>query len=118
MGQRVNIVLFDDIDGAVGEIETFRFGLDGKSYEIDVTRDKAEKAREALELFVKHGREVGKAEGERKSGNTGATKSRIGASQTQIRNWANANGIEVSQAGRLPKSVVDAYDQAHESKVA
>ena len=41
MAQKVNIVLIDDIDGSEA-IETVSFGLDGTSYEIDLSTKNAE----------------------------------------------------------------------------
>lgn len=47
MAQRVHIVLEDDIDGDTAE-ETVRFGLDGSTYEIDLSAKNAAKLRDAL----------------------------------------------------------------------
>ena len=41
MAQRVVVTLFDDIDGSEAA-ETIAFGLDGKSYEIDLNQTNAE----------------------------------------------------------------------------
>ena len=58
MGQRVQIELFDDIDGSTTDVQTLQFGLDGKAYEIDVTKDKVDKVREALAQLVEHARDA------------------------------------------------------------
>ena len=42
MAQRVHIVLEDDVDGSKAD-ETVSFGLDGSSYEIDLSAKNAEK---------------------------------------------------------------------------
>ena len=40
MAQKVKIILVDDLDGGSAD-ETVRFGLDGVSYEIDLSADNA-----------------------------------------------------------------------------
>jgi hypothetical protein len=51
MAKTVIVKLTDDIDGGDAD-ETVYFGLDGKSYEIDVSAGNAAKLREALAPFV------------------------------------------------------------------
>ena len=47
MAQQVNVVLVDDLDGTPAE-ETVTFGLDGISYEIDLTAENAARLRDSL----------------------------------------------------------------------
>jgi hypothetical protein len=47
MAQKVHIVLEDDLDGSAAT-ETVSFGLDGKTYEIDLNDKNAAKLRDAL----------------------------------------------------------------------
>ena len=58
MAQKVHIVLEDDLDGSPAT-ETVSFGLDGKSYEIDLNDKNAGKLRDALAQYVGAGRSVG-----------------------------------------------------------
>ena len=51
MAQRVQVLLVDDIDGAVAA-ETVSFSLDGVSYEIDLTASHAKKMRD--DVLVMH----------------------------------------------------------------
>ena len=55
MAQRVVVTLSDDIDGSEAA-ETIAFGLDGKSYEIDLNQANAKKLRKALAPYVDAGR--------------------------------------------------------------
>ncbi|MGX1491238.1 hypothetical protein RKD41_003497 [Streptomyces tendae] len=55
MAQKVVVTLFDDIDGSEAA-ETIAFGLDGKSYEIDLNEANAKKLRKALAPYVEAGR--------------------------------------------------------------
>ncbi|MBJ7530911.1 MAG: Lsr2 family protein, partial [Nocardioides sp.] len=57
MAQKIHIVLEDDLDGSEAS-ETVTFGLDGTTYEIDLTDEHATELREALAPYVGHARKV------------------------------------------------------------
>ncbi len=113
MAQRVNIVLVDDIDGS-DATQTVAFGLDGASYEIDLSDDNASALREALAPYLGHARKVGRGGGTKRSGRAAAaTGAAGGASAKEIREWARENGHTVPERGRIPADVREAYDAAH-----
>ena len=51
MAQRVSIVLTDDLDESPAA-ETVTFGLDGNTYEIDLSSANAARLRDALKPFM------------------------------------------------------------------
>jgi hypothetical protein len=108
MAQRVNVVLVDDLDGSDAD-ETVTFGIDGTEYEIDLSAGNATKLRDALGLYVGHGRRVG---GRRKRG-PGRTAAKSVATPAEIREWARANGWDVPDRGRVATEVREAYEAAH-----
>lgn len=117
MARRIVHQLVDDIDGTVlevGEGETVLFSLDGVAYEIDLTDDNAAALRAALEPYLSAGRSISSARAV-SSGGGGARKRRRAGQQdySAIREWATANGFTVSERGRVPASVLEAYDAAH-----
>lgn len=105
MAQKVNIIMESDLSGKP-DAETVQFGLDGQEYEIDLTPDEQGKLRDALAKFVGAGRTVSKR-GRRKS----APQS--GPSAKVIREWAQENGYEVPDRGRIPAEVREAYVSAN-----
>jgi hypothetical protein len=107
MAQRVNIVLVDDIDGGEAD-ETVTFGLDGSAYEIDLSSKNAAKFRDALASYVGHARKVGGRRGGRRAAASGN-----GPSAREIREWARANGWNLSDRGRVAAEVRQAYEAAH-----
>lgn len=112
MGQKVHVVMFDDIDGGDAE-ETVAFGLDGTDYEIDLSANNAAGLREALAQYVGSAR---KAKGRRNSSrSTSGRGRRSGGSPApaEIRTWARENGYTLSDRGRVPAEVRDAYLAAH-----
>jgi hypothetical protein len=108
MAQKVHIVLEDDLDGSEAT-ETVSFALDGTSYEIDLNAGNADKLRDALAVYIGHGRKVtgGGRRGARRSAATG------GASAKDVREWARANGYDVPDRGRIPAEVRSAYEAAN-----
>jgi hypothetical protein len=103
------IRLVDDLDGEVAD-ETVEFGVDGKNYEIDLSTANAKKLRDALAEFVAAARRAG---GRRRGGGAPAAASRrpsIDREQNQaIREWARKRGMKVSDRGRIPAEVLEAY---------
>jgi hypothetical protein len=110
MAQKVQLLLVDDLDGSEAE-ETVRFGVDGASYEIDLSAGHAEELRSALARYAGAGRKVnGALRGApaRKAGRAAAN----GHNSTEIRDWAKAQGIEVKDRGRVPADVIAKYKAA------
>lgn len=107
--------LIDDLTGAEAE-ETVAFALDGVSYEIDLSSDNAHRLRAGLATFVAAARTtlagpVDPRDRPRKYGSTANTATR--RQNRRIREWALDNGWNVTQRGRIPVRVVDAYKQAN-----
>ncbi len=114
MAQKVQVLLVDDIDGGTAD-ETVTFGLDGVTYEIDLTSDNAAKLRDDLAQWVGNARKVSGRQASRSGRSSGAAAPRSARSQEaqQVREWAKANGYQVSERGRISAEVKKAYDDAH-----
>ncbi len=116
MAQRVNIVLVDDIDGKDAD-ETVTFGLDGATYEIDLTSANAAKLRDALAPYIGHARKAGSSSSRRSSGRRSSTRRSSsadgGPSAREIREWGRANGYNLPDRGRVSADVRAAYEAAH-----
>ena len=89
-------------------------------YEIDLSETNAQKFRSTLEKYIKVSRLVERqpalvsvGRGERS-----ATKRRGAGSSgrddlAEIRAWAQAQGMQVAERGRIKKEIIDEYDQKH-----
>lgn len=109
------LILIDDLDGSEGA-ETIRYAFDGQEYEIDLSEERAEEFREALHQYIETSRQVGRQPAaqppprrtrQRGTGRSGRTDI------PQIRAWAEANGYQVSERGRIKREIIEAYDQVH-----
>jgi hypothetical protein len=90
---------------------TLTIGFDGGNYAIDFSEDNADPLREAFSEYLAAARKVNSHSG-RTSG--GSAPKRGNAEELgKIREWAAANGHEVSSRGRISQAVRDAYDAAH-----
>ena len=107
--ERVVIELVDDYDGSEA-YETVSFSLDGAAYEIDLSSGNAAALRAALAPFQEHARRTG---GNQRGGRGRRAKSNGDATPAEIREWAEANGYEVSGRGRVSASIREAYAAAH-----
>ncbi|MER5643120.1 Lsr2 family protein [Streptosporangium sp. NPDC002524] len=103
---RQQVVTFtDDITGKKAD-ETVSFGLDGTTYEIDLSSKNATKLREALKPFQSAARKASTSLGRKGRGKgSGGNRER----SAEIRAWAKSHGIEVSERGRIGGKVAEAF---------
>ena len=103
MARKEVVRLEDDLDGGPAD-ETVRFGLAGVEYEIDLSGSNAARFRSGLASFIAHARRTSRrpVPGRR----TAASRQR----SRDIRAWATAQGIELSERGRIPADVVQQYE--------
>ncbi|BBY56259.1 Lsr2 family protein [Mycobacterium koreense] len=110
MAKKVTVTLVDDLDGAATADETVEFGLDGVSYEIDLSTKNADKLRNDLKKWIESARRVG---GRRRGRSTSGRRGAIDREQSAaIREWARRNGHNVSTRGRIPAEVIEAFHAA------
>lgn len=112
MAKQIIQKLIDDLDGEQADV-TIKFGLDGKNYEIDLSNENAETFRTIMERFVNAGTRVSWSS---KNGSIPVRHVNRSLSDREqnaaIRNWANKNGYEVSERGRIPQHVTEAFHAA------
>ncbi|GLY99862.1 Lsr2 family protein [Actinoplanes sp. NBRC 103695] len=111
MAKQVITLLTDDLDGGEAD-RTVEFGLDGVNYTIDLSEKNAGKLRKVLDPYLEKATRVGRGapSGRIGSRTAAAQPSRSSRDQNQaIREWAKKNGHEVSERGRIPSSVVEAF---------
>jgi len=104
--------LVDDIDGSTDDVLTCAFGLGDASFEIDLNAAHREELESVLAKFVAAARTVdgGRPARTRRGEPTGRADS---DHSHAIRRWAKENDFEVSERGRIAKTIVAAYEAAH-----
>jgi hypothetical protein len=111
VAQRKIIIMEDDLDGGEAN-ETVHFTIDGASYEIDLSTANAAQLRDSLAKYVDAGRKLTARTAVRTRGRVPATRSGSG-NTSKVREWARANGYEISDRGRVPANILSAYEQAN-----
>ena len=109
MATTVSVVTTDDLDGSA-DAETATFGLDGVTYEIELSDKKRAKLDKAFAPYVEHARRVTVRRQRRAGGSTG-TGPRI--DRAAVRAWAKEQGLRVSERGRISAEVMAHYEAAH-----
>ena len=119
MAQQVNVKFVDDLDGS-DAAATVSFGLDGRVYEIDLSDDNAARLRDSLASFIAAARTgggpatTGSRRAQKMTASSGPRPQALDREQTAaIRAWARQNGHQISDRGRISKTVVDAFQAAH-----
>ncbi|HEY2191904.1 MAG TPA: Lsr2 family protein [Actinomycetospora sp.] len=122
MAQKTVVTLVDDLTGEESEdITTVEFALDGVTYEIDLDEKNSAELRDSLAQYVASARRTGgrrgASSGRRRSGGAGTGTPRATSpggydreTSKQIREWARGEGFEVSDRGRVPNNVVEAWE--------
>jgi hypothetical protein len=126
VAQKTIVTLIDDLTGEEAEdITTVEFALEGVTYEIDLADENAAKLRDNLSRYVAAARKTSarrpatrgadRSTG-RGNGNGSATRSGYNRDTLRaIREWAKQNGHSVSDRGRLPLNVLNAWEADHEA---
>ncbi|MFF2374892.1 Lsr2 family protein [Streptomyces xiamenensis] len=106
MAQKIVTIYTDDLTGEESkETQPHKFSMDGIEYEIDLTPASYDRFLEAMGPFIAAGR---KQTSSRKS----QKQTRSPEDTAAIRSWAKANGHPISDRGRVPASVREAYHKA------
>lgn len=108
MAKTFAVVMTDDLDGSPAA-GTVMFGIDGVTYEIDLSeRNRARLDRE-LAPYVSAGRRVSRGRRRASSGRQIGPR----ADRAAVRAWAKENGLQISERGRISAEVISKYEASH-----
>ena len=109
MARVEKVILVDDLDGGPAD-ETVSFGIDGATYEIDLSKQNAAKLRDMFADYTRKARKTGKkTRGRRQSAGASVDREQNQA----IRDWAKKRGLAVSDRGRISAEIQEQYNAAH-----
>ncbi|TFD51913.1 Lsr2 family protein [Cryobacterium sp. Hh7] len=110
--KKTTVQLLDDLDGSVienGSGASVSFAFEGDSYEVDLSEKNLAEFRAALKPYADVARRVGYVPAKARA----ASGSKSDRAELQaVRAWASANGIQVSDRGRIAATVREAYSRA------
>lgn len=112
--EEVTVTLVDDFDGTEAA-ETVAFSIDGRDYEIDLSRANTSAFRRLLKPYVDRARPVKAAPRGRKATRKRSTRTSTAPGQfdqAEVRAWAKANRIKVAPRGRISNEVVERWRES------
>jgi nucleoid-associated protein Lsr2 len=118
MAERVVHLLIDDLDGsqiASGTGERLTFAVRGTKFRIDLSDENVAKFNAALQPYIDSATQIG---GRRRRTKRSEDDKAARMRAASIRRWADKNGYDVSQRGRLASAVVEAFEAAERQNCA
>ncbi|MFT3663026.1 MAG: Lsr2 family protein [Gordonia sp. (in: high G+C Gram-positive bacteria)] len=112
MAQKVVTTYVDDLTGeelTADQRKTVTVGLNGKTWKLDVSEASRQTVIDTIEQWTKDAELITKPASSAPSGTSADRKAQLQA----IRAWAKQQGMEVSERGRIPVEVEDAFNAAH-----
>jgi hypothetical protein len=106
MAQKIEITLSCDLCGKPGT-QTRTISLDGRAMEVDLCAKDSKAFDKVTAKYLPHARKV------RRAPATGRRTTSDRQHSANVREWAKAQGYEVSDRGRIPVSVEEEYQAAH-----
>lgn len=97
----------DDLDGTKNA-ETYSFAWQGVEYRIDLSTKNFKALDKVLQPYVEAGTKISK-----RSSSSRRTATPMKRDYSAVREWAKAQGLEVSDRGRLSRAIVEQYEAAH-----
>ncbi len=115
MAQKTIVQFTDDLDGSEAS-QTVEFGYQGKAYKLDLNDKNAAELEEALAPYIAAAQQAsgGTSRGNRGKGRQAAApQPRSGEGRDYdpkaVREWAQAQGLEVPARGRIPGKVLEQF---------
>ena len=110
MATQTTVTVTDDLDGSANAKEV-TFSLNGESWTIDLSAKNRAALEKALKPYIAKAtnRDAAVQPPQRRGPLVAAARTDVAA----VRDWANSNGHQVSDRGRISAAVQQAYDAAH-----
>ena len=110
MAKQTTVTITDDLDGSANAREV-SFGLDGKTWVIDLSAKNRAALEKALKPYIAKATEQRRGAAQTTTSRS-ASRSKTRRDLAAIRQWAKDNGHEVSDRGRIRADIVNAYEAA------
>jgi hypothetical protein len=110
MAKQTTVTVTDDLDGSANAKEV-TFSLNGESWAIDLSAKNRKALEKALKPYIAKATKQRRGRSEPASRKTAVRGPR--KDLAAVREWAQSNGHQVSDRGRISAAVQEAYDAAH-----
>lgn len=106
MAQRIVVEMTDDLGGGKAD-QTVQFSLDGRSYEIDLSKKNTAALTKALTTYLADARPA------RRTGASVEAGRGRRSDVSVIRQWLRNNGHTIRDKGRIPADLLAEYQAAN-----
>jgi hypothetical protein len=104
------VTVVDDLDKSEDDVQQVEFTYGGKRYEIDLGKKNRDAMDKAMKKYLDAATELGEAIVPKAATATTTARAKHLA---RVRDWAGKNKFEVSDRGRIPDDVREAYNTAN-----
>lgn len=113
MAKTVTVMTTDDIDGS-RDAQTLTFGYQGQQFEIDLAEKNQVAFLTALKPFIDAAHVASGRQSQRRVPAARRSRSSFSVDRAAVRAWAEKQGIQVAERGRIRADVLEKYAAAHE----
>lgn len=110
MARREVTQFFDDFDNTAlshDEVNIVEFAVNGIDYTMELSEKNLQKFQAAVDPYIAVARRTPRTATRKPNSNASLNRNK------RIREWAQANNIEVSKRGRIASDVIEKFNQAH-----
>jgi Lsr2 len=112
MARTVTVIVTDDIDGSA-DAQTLTFSYQGQQFEIDLSEKNQVAFLTSLKPYIDAAHVVSGRRRPRASAGAGRSRSSSSVDRAAVRQWAEKQGIQVAERGRISADVLARYQAAH-----
>lgn len=116
MARQETVTTIDDLDGTHDATGTL-FGIDGRSYEIDLAPANRDRLDKALAPFIAAARRGGRTTARTTAAPPRRQNTEHREQNQAIRDWAYRRGMKIADRGRIPAHIATAYHQENTGAV-
>jgi hypothetical protein len=117
MAKKTIEIITSDLSGEElerGQGETIIFSVGGADYSVDLTDDEAKDFYATFDKYIKVATKRSSRGGPRRAASGTSGSGRSSEELAHIRSWANENGHQVSERGRIKAEILEAFDRAND----
>jgi Lsr2 len=111
MARTVTVVITDDIDGSP-DAQTVTFGYQGQQFEIDLAEKNHVAFLTSLKSFI-DAAHIDSGRRRPRGNAAGRSSSSPSVDRAAVRAWAEQQGIQVAERGRISAELLEKYEAAH-----
>lgn len=104
--RKIEVVLADDLDGSTNDVETVEIQVNGEKHTVDLNKRHRADLKKALARYINAAQQNENNVPIRAAADPEDRKTY----NAEVRAWARKHNVEVPERGRVPRSVIEQYE--------